>query len=163
METSDIVRALSKDAYTRWLVCDVFDGVHAADQLHSPLKHPTSMVVNTDPSWKQGRHWVAIYLPNSGSLEYFDSFGEPQRFLSYDDSWKINRLFTIANPFRVLPQTYVVTIVSTTWFIGREGWTWTASRLGLAKTGNVTTRTCSYSYFNIKVNTMIIRRSFNTD
>ena len=79
METTDIVRVLSKDAYTRWLVCDVFDGVHAAYQLHSPLKRPTAMVVNTEPSWKQGRHWVAIYLPNTGSLEYFDSFGEPPK------------------------------------------------------------------------------------
>ena len=56
METSDIVKALESDEHARWLVCDVYDGVHAADQLHEPSTYPTAMVINTDPSWKPGRH-----------------------------------------------------------------------------------------------------------
>ena len=76
METSDIVRILKSDSYTRFLVCDVFDGVHAADQLHKIVERPAVMVINTDPSWKPGRHWVAIFVPAIGPWEYFDSYGE---------------------------------------------------------------------------------------
>lgn len=76
METADIAEVLAKDAYTRWMVCDVFDGVHAADQLHESKHRPTAMVINTDPSWRPGRHWVAIYVPCVGPVEYFDSYGK---------------------------------------------------------------------------------------
>lgn len=35
------------------------------------------VVVNTDPSNKPGTHWIAIYRPAHGPVEYFDSFGLP--------------------------------------------------------------------------------------
>lgn len=76
METKDIVRVLDSDKFTKWMVCDVYDGVHAADQLHVPTSRPAAMVINTDPSWKPGRHWVAVYVPVRGPWEYFDSYGE---------------------------------------------------------------------------------------
>ena len=77
METSDLTHLLTSDAFTRRLTCAVYDGVHAADQLHVPLHRPTALVINTDPSWKPGKHWVAVYIPIRGPWEYFDSYGEP--------------------------------------------------------------------------------------
>lgn len=35
------------------------------------------VVVNTDTSDKPGTHWIAIYRPIHGPVEYFDSFGLP--------------------------------------------------------------------------------------
>lgn len=35
------------------------------------------VIVNTDPSKMPGTHWVAIYRPEEGPVEYFDSFGLP--------------------------------------------------------------------------------------
>lgn len=35
------------------------------------------VVVNTDTSNKEGAHWIAIYRPKHGPVEYFDSFGLP--------------------------------------------------------------------------------------
>ena len=78
MDTDEIARVLGSDPFTRNIVCKIFDGVHAADQLHNSLDRPMAMVVNTDPSWKPGRHWVAIYAPKRNEpWEYFDSYGEP--------------------------------------------------------------------------------------
>lgn len=76
MDTEEVAQLLSMDAYTKDIVCEVFDGVHAADQLHLPKERPLAMVINTDPSWKGGRHWVTIYVPDGGPWEYFDSYGE---------------------------------------------------------------------------------------
>ena len=77
METSDLSYLLASDKFTKWMVCDVYDGVHAADQLHLLTLRPAVIVINTDPSWKPGRHWVAVYVPKHGPWEYFDSYGEP--------------------------------------------------------------------------------------
>ena len=96
METSDISRVLDSDEYTRWMVCNVYDGVHAADQLHEPSARPTAMVINTDPSWKPGRHWVAIYVPERGPWEYFDSYGEKPK-VSFVKHFLKNRA-TVINP-----------------------------------------------------------------
>jgi hypothetical protein len=35
------------------------------------------VIVNTDTRNEPGKHWVAIYRPPRGPVEYFDSFGLP--------------------------------------------------------------------------------------
>ena|SRR5437764_8237204 len=40
-------------------------------------KRPSGLIVNLDPSYKPGSHWVAIYLPRYGPAHYFDSYGSP--------------------------------------------------------------------------------------
>lgn len=53
-----------------------FLGVFPIDKLPlRRIKRPCSIVCNTDPSHKEGKHWVAIFLPKFGKVEYFDSFG----------------------------------------------------------------------------------------
>lgn len=49
-------------------------------------KRAVAVIVNTDPSWKPGQHWVALFKPENGSLEVFDSYG---RLLS-----EYNKYFT---------------------------------------------------------------------
>lgn len=71
---------------------DCFIGVFPADQLSTmPLRlrqlkkykiHPVTFILNTDPSWLHGQHWIAFYLPalnQNESIEIFDSFGRDSR------------------------------------------------------------------------------------
>lgn len=61
-----------------------FVGVFAIDQLNLvPVRKEMGFILNTDPSTKKGSHWVAVYIVNNDSIEYYDSFGEdpPRRFM----------------------------------------------------------------------------------
>lgn len=59
-----------------------FGGVLASDQLTHvalcPNHRPRLYIVNTDPSWLPGRHWVVIYIPQetNAPAEFFDSLGK---------------------------------------------------------------------------------------
>lgn len=52
-----------------------FGGVYAIDQLPLVLKKPQSYIINLDPSYKEGSHWVAINFDIFGTANYFDSYG----------------------------------------------------------------------------------------
>ena len=65
MNTEEIDRIL------RRLCARDFDGVFSVDNLPD---RPRLLVCNTDPSYRPGRHWVAICVKD-GRGEYFDSFG----------------------------------------------------------------------------------------
>jgi hypothetical protein len=63
-----------------------FRGVFAIDRLpFEILPKPFGIVVNLDPSWQSGSHWVAVYAPETGPLIYFDSFGlvPPENLLTF--------------------------------------------------------------------------------
>ena len=51
----------------RWL------GVFARDELPdlTHMQRPVALDFNTDPHDKPGQHWLAIYGPIDGSLEFF--------------------------------------------------------------------------------------------
>jgi hypothetical protein len=58
--------------------CNAFSiGVFAANQLPSIYKKPAAFIANTDDQGKPGTHWVAFYIPQSGRIEFFDSYGLP--------------------------------------------------------------------------------------
>lgn len=63
-----------------------FLGVFASDTLHTariPTTGRFSLVVNTDPLDKPGRHWIAIVSNDAGDvLYYFDSLGGRPRVRS---------------------------------------------------------------------------------
>jgi hypothetical protein len=71
-----------------------FQGVFSSDKL--PQK-PRLLVCNTDPSWRPGEHWIAIYVDKNGRGEYFDSFGRKpnkhfERYLNNNcASWTFNK------------------------------------------------------------------------
>jgi hypothetical protein len=55
-----------------------FIGVYPRDLIPQNVKtRPASLIINTDASDKPGEHWIAIYLNENGSGEYFDSYGLP--------------------------------------------------------------------------------------
>lgn len=67
MQTSDINQSLNR--------LPNFLGTFPCDQIPK-FKLNCSCVINTDPSSKPGRHWVAIFVQD-GVAEYFDSYGLP--------------------------------------------------------------------------------------
>ena len=76
LTTREILCIVRKDAKLR----KIFKGVYAIDQLPRIIldKRPCALIVNLDPSWKPGSHWVAIFLEDKGGpAHYFDSFGRP--------------------------------------------------------------------------------------
>lgn len=52
-----------------------FGGVYSYNRLPLVVNKPKSIVINLDPSYKEGSHWVAVYFDNFGRAFYFDSYG----------------------------------------------------------------------------------------
>ena len=63
---------LSGDKFTKLS----FGNVYAINEMKSikSVSYPSSFVINLDPSYKPGSHWVAVYFDKNGVGEYFDSF-----------------------------------------------------------------------------------------
>ena len=54
----------------------MFGGVYAIDQfIAGGLVTHKVYIVNTDTSKGPGKHWLAVYLPSTGIVEYFDPLG----------------------------------------------------------------------------------------
>ena len=53
-----------------------FMGVFAADTLKTFSNYPYCLVVNSDKQTQRGTHWMAMYVPKSNHIEYFDSLAE---------------------------------------------------------------------------------------
>ena len=75
MTTSELWSALVSDN----IIQNQFVGVFAADELMyvGNIKRPCLIVVNSDPSWKRGQHWLCIFVPEKAHMpiEFFDSLG----------------------------------------------------------------------------------------
>jgi len=71
MNTLEIGSVLQTDPFT----CCLFGGVFAADRLPVKVSRPSLFIVNSDKASKPGEHWLAIYFPQRGPAEYFDSYG----------------------------------------------------------------------------------------
>ena len=56
---------------SRWLGRN-FDGVFASNRIPKNFK---SIIVNLDPDYKQGSHWLAMATMPSGRILVYDSFG----------------------------------------------------------------------------------------
>lgn len=65
------------DIILKKALSNTFLGVFPIDIVPSIKQLPAALVVNLDPSNKPGSHWVALYFDNSGTCEYFDSYGRP--------------------------------------------------------------------------------------
>ena len=63
---------LSGDKFTKLS----FTGVYAINEIKSikTVSYPSSFLINLDPSYQPGSHWVAVYFDKNGVGEYFDSF-----------------------------------------------------------------------------------------
>ena len=60
-----------------------FKGITPANKIIPYTTYPYALVANTDNYGEKGTHWIAMYIPNSHTIEYFDSFGnEPNEEIS---------------------------------------------------------------------------------
>lgn len=75
MNTQEILEILLTDSFVRRSGVKVL----ARDQLPPRINRykAAAFVVNVDPSWRPGSHWIGLYYNGLGSFEYFDSFGLP--------------------------------------------------------------------------------------
>ena len=71
MNTDEINREMS------FLEC--FVGTYSVNLLpENPLrKRPLGLIVNLDPHYEPGSHWVALFIDENNNASYFDSFGFP--------------------------------------------------------------------------------------
>ena len=87
MDTTQLIRVLKKYKFTKRTFC----GVIPIDKLPiRKIKRPCSFIINTDPSSLPGQHWVTIFVPRIGKIEYFDSYGRPPDDSKIMDFIKIN-------------------------------------------------------------------------
>ena len=47
---------------------------------------PAALIVNTDPSTQQGRHWLAIYVTSDRVGYFFDSFGNTPMYREFPEN-----------------------------------------------------------------------------
>ena len=69
--------ALQISTILRRALSSLFLGVYAADRLPTIAAFPAALVVNTDTAAKSGRHWMAMYMPDKRTVEYYDSYALP--------------------------------------------------------------------------------------
>ena len=64
MNSRQLCWILSGDKFTKL----TFRGVYAIDEMKSIkfVSYPSSFVINLDPSYKPGSHWVAVYFDKNG-------------------------------------------------------------------------------------------------
>lgn len=55
----------------------IFKGTFALNQLPCTLIPPFGLVFNSEPLPSEGQHWMAIFCPAKGVVEYFDTSGSP--------------------------------------------------------------------------------------
>lgn len=96
MDTVELTHILTEDNFTK----PNFIGVFAADHVPTnAFKSPMCFIANTDPSWKPGGHWLAIFVDYDGSIEFFDSYGQDPikyhhriyAFLNQYENYKFNQ------------------------------------------------------------------------
>lgn len=60
-------------------------GIYPSDKIPHAIckKCNYGIIINTETSSEEGEHWVAIFLPKKGKIEYFDSFGRSPSNIDY--------------------------------------------------------------------------------
>ena len=78
MTTNSISNILRDDPFTK----TNFIGVFPRDQLPSIKYYPVSFVINTDPSYKVGEHWLGFIFDRDKTCYFFDSFGNSPEYFN---------------------------------------------------------------------------------
>ena len=94
LNTLQLLKIINEDKHTK----DIFLGVFARDQLPKVDRYPACLIVNTDPSYFNGEHWLAMFIDKYSHCTFFDSYGNtPSKFRletymnSNFKSWSYNR------------------------------------------------------------------------
>jgi hypothetical protein len=78
MTTNSIAKILREDPFSKTF----FIGVFPRDQLPIIKSYPASFVINTDPSYKEGEHWLGFYFDRNKTCYFFDSFGNSPEYFN---------------------------------------------------------------------------------
>lgn len=71
MDSRQLINFMKNDKYIKpWV-----GGVYARDTVPKQLKKSCVYIINLDPVYKLGSHWILLY--NSENSVYFDSLGNP--------------------------------------------------------------------------------------
>lgn len=107
-----------------------FKGVFSFDEWRSiPTQtHPSAFVFNTEPSYHDFGHWVAVYIQKSGKALFFDSFARPPAELGFDGflkkhskSWKYNNVL-LQNPLSLVCGQHVIVFLLKVATQGKAAW-----------------------------------------
>jgi len=71
LSTEDLEKFLFSDV----LLYQNVEGVFAMDKLPMEKNSKKCFIVNTDPSFLPGKHWIAVFIPSNSLPEFFDSLG----------------------------------------------------------------------------------------
>lgn len=72
MNSNELLNILLGDNFTCLLNPSVKPWNHF---IENKLEKPSMTIVNLDVCSQSGSHWVGVYVPLYGSIEYFDSYG----------------------------------------------------------------------------------------
>lgn len=70
LNTIQLREALMENDVTR----PYFNGIYPVNHLKHVTSPPKMIMVNTDPSYKPGKHWL-VFFRNEDTMEMFDSLG----------------------------------------------------------------------------------------
>lgn len=51
-------------------------GIFSVDNLPENVNFKKIFIINSDPSYLPGEHWLAVFFPSNSLPEFFDSFGK---------------------------------------------------------------------------------------
>ena len=98
MNTLQLKQIIENDKYAKVYFC----GVIPIDYLpKEKLNKTCSFIVNTDDSTNIGQHWIAIFCPIIGNIEYFDPIGQKPINEEIFDFIKLNEKNYIFNSQRL--------------------------------------------------------------
>ena len=87
---------IEKLLYKHPIIKKYFKGALPADKFSAhTIKSDEYYILNLDPSWEPGSHWVSIKLCPEGNNEYFDSYGWPPPYQHFKNILKEYQLNTI--------------------------------------------------------------------
>ena len=72
MFKSQLVNAIDSDPVSKFC----FQGCFASDEIPK-IQKKKFIILNTDPSEKQGEHWTVLFRENEDFYEFFNSLGQP--------------------------------------------------------------------------------------
>ena len=76
----------------------IFKGVYAINELSTiPMETPAGYVVNSNPRWLPGSHWMAVYTDAQGVGKFFDVFGLPPQVQELHDILNRRSPWTYSN------------------------------------------------------------------
>lgn len=97
MNSLQIHRVLTHDLHAQ----RYFMGVFPSDKVPKLQRFPAAIVINTDKHDESGTHWLALYMENKQTLEFYDSFGLPPETYG-EDIYRYVKTFKVVQ-WNILP------------------------------------------------------------